>query len=153
MMNLIPRRVHATSIIMNDMFKNCKNAWLRHQRTILNYDSDSDAEEIYNSRIIMRYREILHEYWEAFVAEHLSHYRVFHEMHDDNYSEQADDPELSDGDEMMIRDNYCSCCGEHVDVCLCSQDEENPDREPDLTEDEITFIRERIDMDIEDIRN
>ena len=74
-------------------------------------------------------------------------------MHDENYSQQAEDSELSEGDEMMIRDNYCSCCGEHVDVCICSQDEENPDREPDLTEDEIIFIRERIDMDIEDIRN
>ena len=76
-MNLIPRRVHDTSVIMNDMFKNCKNSWLRHQRTRLNYDSDSDAEEIYNSRMIMKDRDILNEYWDEFVAEHLSHYRAF----------------------------------------------------------------------------
>ena len=101
-MNLIPRRVHDTSVIMNDMFKNCKNAWLRHQRTKLNYDSDSDAEEIYNTRIIMKDRDILNEYWEEFVAEHLSHYRVFHEMHDENYSQQAEESDAEAFEREML---------------------------------------------------
>ena len=107
-MNLIPRRVHATSIIMNDMFKNCKTEFLRNERNSFGsgYGSDLEDIEYFNIRINMSMSEILNEYWDEFYTDHLAHYRVFHDKRDND----SDDEDHS---------SYCDCCCKHWDDCQC----------------------------------